>query len=136
VDQAEFQTWLQDKIEGAPPASPSAPPSGEPPPSGQPPPSGEPPPSGAVTISAANASSFEQSAVQVPAGVAFTLTFDNKDVLPHNVAIRDASGAELFQGEIFTGPAKRDYQVPALPAGSYTFVCSVHPNMTGTLTAN
>jgi plastocyanin len=24
--------------------------------------------------------------------------------------------------------------VPALPAGTYSFVCSVHPNMTGTLT--
>jgi plastocyanin len=24
--------------------------------------------------------------------------------------------------------------VPALPAGTYAFVCSVHPNMTGTLT--
>jgi plastocyanin len=24
--------------------------------------------------------------------------------------------------------------VPALPAGTYTFACSVHPNMTGTLT--
>jgi plastocyanin len=29
----------------------------------------------------------------------------------------------------------QDYQVPALPPGTYQFVCSVHPNMTGTLTA-
>ena len=27
------------------------------------------------------------------------------------------------------------YDVSALPAGPYTFVCSVHPNMTGTLNA-
>jgi plastocyanin len=26
------------------------------------------------------------------------------------------------------------YDVPALPAGTYTFICIVHPNMTGTLT--
>jgi plastocyanin len=30
--------------------------------------------------------------------------------------------------------ATKVYQVPALPAGTYGFVCSVHPNMTGTLT--
>jgi plastocyanin len=28
------------------------------------------------------------------------------------------------------------YQVPALPAGSYPFVCDVHPSMTGTLTVH
>jgi plastocyanin len=27
------------------------------------------------------------------------------------------------------------YDVPALPAGSYTFACTVHPNMTGSITA-
>ena len=38
-------------------------------------------------------------------------------------------------GDDFKGVATRDYQVPALAAGEYTFVCTVHPNMTGTLTA-
>jgi plastocyanin len=33
-----------------------------------------------------------------------------------------------------TGPIIEIYDVPALPAGTYAFVCSVHPNMTGTLT--
>jgi len=33
--------------------------------------------------------------------------------------------------------AKADYDFyRALPAGGYTFLCTVHPNMTGTLTAN
>ena len=53
----------------------------------------------------------------------------------HNVAIHDASGAEVFKGlPIITGPAKQPYAVPALAAGTYQFVCSVHPSMTGTLT--
>ena len=55
--------------------------------------------------------------------------------LPHNVAIKDAGGAQKFKGELVTGPMEIDYQVPALAAGDYTFVCIVHPNMTGTLTA-
>jgi plastocyanin len=78
---------------------------------------------------------FEQKDVTAPAGTAFTIHFDNKDAgQPHNVAIKDGSGAEIFKGDIVTGPAAVDYQVPALTAGSYTFVCDVHPNMTGTLT--
>jgi plastocyanin len=93
--------------------------------------------SGGVTISAANIA-FEQTSVTAPAGKAFQLTFDNKDSgVPHNVAIHkdSASGAEVFKGEIITGPASKTYDVPALDAGTYAFVCSVHPNMTGTLTA-
>ena len=49
--------------------------------------------------------------------------------------IKDASGTAVFKGEIVTGPKVVVYDVPALPAGSYTFVCTVHPNMTGTITA-
>ncbi len=36
----------------------------------------------------------------------------------------------------FPGVEARDYQVEGLAAGSYEFVCTVHPNMTGTLTAS
>ena len=37
--------------------------------------------------------------------------------------------------DTFNGVATRDFPVPALAAGSYPFVCTVHPSMTGTLTA-
>ena len=47
----------------------------------------------------------------------------------------DATGAELFKGEIFNGVETRTYDVPPLDAGSYAFVCTVHPTMIGTLTA-
>ncbi len=92
---------------------------------------------GTVSISASGIA-FEQTSVTAPAGKAFQITFDNKDAgTPHNVAIHKdtASGAEVFKGEIITGPASKTYNVPALDAGTYAFVCSVHPNMTGTLTA-
>jgi plastocyanin len=39
----------------------------------------------------------------------------------------------MFKGDIVTGPTVVEYQVPALPAGTYQFVCTVHPNMVGTL---
>jgi plastocyanin len=87
-----------------------------------------------VQVSALNIA-YEQSQISAPAGTAFTIHFDNKDPgVPHNVAIKDASGAEVFKGDIITGPAQADYQVPALQPGTYTFTCSVHPSMTGTLT--
>jgi plastocyanin len=75
--------------------------------------------------------------VTAPAGTPFVIAFDNQDAgIPHNVEIKDASGAEVFKGDVFPGVEKRDYQVPALAAGTYTFTCVVHPNMTGTLTAS
>ena len=74
-----------------------------------------------------------------PAGKPFQIHFKNEDQgTPHNVAIHTGSptGPEVFKGEIFPGPGERTYDVPALQAGTYGFVCSVHPNMTGTLTVN
>jgi plastocyanin len=88
-----------------------------------------------VTISAQGIK-FLEASVNAPAGKPFTLHFDNKDpATPHNVEILDASNASLFKGQIITGPATADYQVPALTAGTYKFMCTVHPTMTGELKA-
>ena len=88
-----------------------------------------------VTISAQNIA-FTTPTVTAPAGAAFTLSFDNQDAgIPHDVQFKDASGAQVFKTDVFPGVAKRDYPVPALKAGTYAFACTVHPNMTGTLTA-
>ena len=81
---------------------------------------------------------FEQSTVTAPANTPFQIEFENKDAgTPHNVALHlgDANGAELFKGQVFNGVETRTYDVPALDAGSYAFVCTVHPTMIGTLTA-
>ena len=90
-----------------------------------------------VTISALGIK-YEQDTVTAPAGVPFQLVFENKDAgTPHNVSLHlgSATGAELFKGPIFNGVASRTYDVPALDAGTYAFVCTVHPTMVGTLTA-
>jgi plastocyanin len=81
---------------------------------------------------------FEQTTVTAPADTPFQISFENKDPgTPHNVAIHlgDANGAELFKGTIFSGVETRVYDVPALDAGAYAFVCTVHPTMVGTLNA-
>lgn len=87
-----------------------------------------------VTIAALNIA-FDPTELTAPADTAFTLSFDNQDAgIPHDVQIKDASGVVVFKTDVFPGAEKRDYSVPALAAGAYPFVCSVHPNMTGTLT--
>ena len=88
----------------------------------------------AIQISALNVA-FEQTDVTAPADTPFTIDFDNKEAVPHNVEIKDGSGAQVFMGDIVTGPTVVQYQVNALPAGAYTFHCTVHPNMVGNLTA-
>jgi mono/diheme cytochrome c family protein/plastocyanin len=81
---------------------------------------------------------YDTDSLEVPANTPFQIVFTNNDAgIPHNVAIhKDSPTGELvWQGEIFPGVETRTYDVPALPAGTYGFVCTVHPNMTGTLTA-
>ena len=77
---------------------------------------------------------FTQTTLAAPANTAFDLQFNNMDAsVPHNVVIVNSGGSTVFTGDIFNGPATKDYSVPALPAGAYTYHCAVHPNMTGTL---
>jgi cytochrome c oxidase subunit II len=129
---ADFDAWLEASIAQAnatPPPAPSGGPSGAP--------SG--PPAGpALAVSALNLA-FAPTTLQAPADTPFKIDFDNQDAsVPHNVAIHEGSptGPEVWKGEIFPGPAKKTYDVPPLAAGTYGFICSVHPNMTGTLTVN
>jgi len=89
---------------------------------------------GAVTLAAKDIK-FSTDTLSAPADEAFTLRFDNQEAIPHNVSISDSSGAKAFTGEVFAGPGSRDYPVPPLAAGSYTFICDVHPEMRGTLDA-
>ena len=81
---------------------------------------------------------YEQATVTAPAGTPFQVAFENKDAgVGHNVTLHlgGATGAELFKGQIFNGIETRTYNVPALDAGTYAYVCTVHPTMVGTLTA-
>jgi mono/diheme cytochrome c family protein/plastocyanin len=88
-----------------------------------------------VTVTASGIA-FTTTEVAAPSGVGFTLRFDNQDAgIPHDVQIKDEAGQVVFKTDITTGPDTSDFAVPALDPGTYPFVCSVHPNMTGNLNA-
>ena len=74
--------------------------------------------------------SFDKDCMTAPAGKPWTLTFDNQEAVPHNVAIfqgSNAEGANVFRGQVITGPKVVEEPVPALKAGTYFFHCDVHP---------
>ena len=77
---------------------------------------------------------FQTTDVTVKAGAPVTIDFDNQDGAPHNIAISDANGQSVFKGEIVSSK-QVTYTVPALTAGTDSFICEVHPNMKGTITA-
>jgi plastocyanin len=118
---AEFQAWYDGKVAEARESPPPAPSGG---------------PQGPVINVTAEAVKFIEASIQAPVDAPFTIHFDNKDAgTPHDVDILDAGGAKVFDGKDFPGPGVRDYPVEGLAAGTYQFICSIHPTlMTGTLT--
>ena len=89
---------------------------------------------GAVELSA-NDLAFDASTIEAPAGEEFTITLNNLESEPHNVAVYISDGGdEIVKGDIITGPdATVDTVVPALEPGTYFFKCDVHPEMNGTI---
>jgi plastocyanin len=77
---------------------------------------------------------YTSGSLFAPAERPFTIRFENRDSIPHDIVIKDGTGTTVFQGELVTGPTTVDYAIPALAAGTYSYLCSIHPNMTGTLT--
>ena len=82
---------------------------------------------------------YVTKAFTVPADTAFTITFTNADSpgVVHDVDIRAADKTTVLQNQDVTnGGAKSTYSYKGLPAGTYVFICSIHPipQMTGTLT--
>lgn len=78
-----------------------------------------------VEISADN-TAFDRTEIEVPADTAFCINFENRENVPHNVSIYDGE-EELFTGSILNEAGTITYQVPALAAGEYRFICDVHP---------
>ena len=82
-----------------------------------------------IEITAQN-TKFSSDQLCIPANTPFHIVFHNKDQIPHNLSV-----ATFFSGDVFSGPGDRTYDVPPIPAGSYKFICVVHPTvMFGTAT--
>jgi hypothetical protein len=90
---------------------------------------------------------FDTASLAAPADTPFVIAFDNRDVcanasacsgltsIPHNVAIKLGSDLIFNPLPVISAPAKADYFISeGLPAGTYQFLCIVHPAMHGTLT--
>jgi len=96
---------------------------------------------GGLTITApvgAAANGYDVKSLSAAPGHAFTVTFDNQDTgVPHNWVLTKPDGSTVDIGDtaFFNGPGQRTYNVPALAAGQYPFMCQVHPTtMKGILT--
>jgi cytochrome c oxidase subunit 2 len=126
-DRAAYDAWYAAQVETAN-ASPSPAPST----------SGGPPPAGAtVQVSASSAAGFDQTQLTAPANAPITIQFANDDPsVVHNVSIKGGlpDGKDFIGLPLAAANTKVEYQAPPLAAGTYTFFCSVHANMTGTLT--
>ena len=96
------------------------------------------PPDAEVLKVTAEAVAFDVKELTVGADKTFGIDFVQKDtgVGGHNVEIRDADGKTVFDGAVLNDPGETTYVVPGLAAGTYTFICRIHPiaSMTGTLT--
>ena len=89
---------------------------------------------------------FDRTSLAAPADTPFVIAFDNRDTLPpgnpsglpierHNVAIKLGSDLIFNPLPALVGPAKANYFISeGLPAGTYQFLCILHPVMHGTLT--
>jgi plastocyanin len=105
---------------------------------GSPAPSSGPPADVAATI-VASGISYDIKSIEVAADKPFKVQFKNEDPssVPHDVDVRQSDGKTVIQDHpTITGGHETIYEFDALPAGTYVYICSVHPipAMTGTLT--
>jgi len=89
----------------------------------------------------ASTKGFEQKQITVPAGEPLKIAFANQEGgVQHNVQIfdgPDAKAPSLMDGAVITGPASSSYDVDPLKAGTYAFICKIHPTtMTGVIIAS
>jgi len=92
-------------------------------------------PSGTSLSITASGVKFDKDCLAAPASQPFTISYENKDDIAHNIAVLESHTATdvLFRVEVFRGPRTESLRVAALKPGTYAFHCEVHPaQMSGT----
>ena len=79
-----------------------------------------------------DANQFDPNEVSVPSGVTVRLTFTNEATVPHNLTFGEPINAAT---SVVVDPGESEtIEFVAPEPGEYTFVCTLHPGMEGTLT--
>lgn len=92
-------------------------------------------PSGTTLSITASGTKFSTDCLAAPASQPFTVNFDNKDSITHNLTILESHAATeaLFDAGLIQGPGVKTLSVPALKPGTFAFHCKIHPGlMSGT----
>lgn len=89
----------------------------------------------------AKATVWDTNGLEAPADQPLTLVFHNEDGgIEHNFVVyttddEGESDEVVFSTELFAGVETKAFDVPALEAGTYLYLCTIHTaTMTGTLT--
>jgi len=80
---------------------------------------------------------FTPAEVTMTANTALTVVLDNQDAgIPHDAVLYGGPGfgTKLAATEIVPGVAQSQFTIPPIVPGRYRISCTVHPNMTATLT--
>lgn len=96
------------------------------------------PPATAFDITAKGIA-YDVRSIVVPADTPFTISFTNNDPpgVVHDIDVRAADKTTVLDDQqVVNGGASAVYTYKGLAAGTYVFICSIHPvpNMTGTIT--
>jgi plastocyanin len=97
------------------------------------------PPADVAATVVAKGIAYDVKSIEVPAGKPFKVLFKNQDPssVPHDIDVRQSDGKTVIQDHpTINGGQETVYAFDALQAGSYVYICSIHPipAMTGTLT--